>query len=139
MTDKIASIMDNKIQSTERTQTHPLLRRTYFPEQQNKYNEQIKAAVSEAKSAVIGGKYDSCIAKLDEGIDLIDQWQKLILIADLSEYGWKTVGKYRDNELADNDEDANKMRKVEKEAQRKMAETRATNLAKSRIADFPDH
>ena len=95
--------------------------------------------MSEAKSAVIGGKYDSCIAKLDEGMDLIDQWQKVILIADLSEYGWKTVGKYRDNELADNDEDANKMRKAEKEAQRKMAETRATKLAKSRIADFPDH
>ena len=72
--------------------------------------------MSEAKSAFEGGKYESCITKLDEGIDLIDQQQKLILIADRSEYGWKMVGEYIDNELSDNDEDAKKMRKAEKDS-----------------------
>ena len=70
--------------------------------------------MSEAKSAVEGGKYDSCITKLDEGMDLIDQRQKLVLLADRSEYCWKTVGEYMNNELADNDEDAKKMRKAER-------------------------
>ena len=87
--------------------------------------------MSEAKSAVEGGKYDSCIAKLDKDIDLIDQRKKLILIADQSEYDWKTVGEYMHNELAGNDEDAKKMRKAEKEAQRKIAETRATKPVKN--------
>ena len=148
MIDKIASIMDNKIESMKRkleeTSSSQLneLKRIRFSEprvfrkkgheQQYKYNEQIKAAVSEAKIAAEGWKYDSCIAKLDEGIDLIDQRQKLILEADRSEYGWKTVGENMDNERADNDEDAKKMRKAEKEAQRKIAENRATKLAKNR-------
>ena len=62
------------------------------------------------------GKNQACITKLNEGIDLIDQRQKLILIADKSDYVWKTVGEYLDNELADNDQDTKKMKKAEKEA-----------------------
>ena len=76
------------------------------------------------------------IANLNGGIELIDRCQKLILIADKSEYGWKTVGEYLDNELADNDQDAKKMKKTEKEAQRKLAETRASKVAKARPWSF---
>ena len=76
----------------------------------------MKSAVNEAKDAVVAGKNEACIAKLNEGIELIDQRQKLILIADKSDYGWKTVGEYLDNELADDDQDAKKMKKAEKEA-----------------------
>ena len=55
-----------------------------------------------------------CIAKLNEGIELIVQHQKrLILITDKSKYGWKTFGEYQDNELPNNDQDAKKMKKAE--------------------------
>lgn len=77
------------------------------------------------------GKHETCIAKLNEGIELIEQCQKLILIADKSEYGWKTVGEYLDNELANNDEDVKKLRKAEKEAQRKITETKTRSWLKS--------
>ena len=73
-------------------------------EQQYKHKQQVKSVVSEAKDAATSGKQDTGIAKLNEGIELIDQRQKLILIADKSEYGWKIVGEYLDNELADNDQ-----------------------------------
>ena len=53
------------------------------------------------------------IAKLNEGIELIGQCQKLILIADKSDYGWKSVGEYLDNELADDDQDAKKRSSTE--------------------------
>ena len=92
----------------------------------------MKSAVNEAKDAVVAGKNEACIAKLNEGIELIDQRQKLILIADKSDYGWKTVGEYLDNELADDDQDAKKMKKAEKEAQRKIAESRAAKATKAR-------
>ena len=72
---------------------------------------------------------------LDEGIELIDGCQKLILMADRSDFGWKTVGEYLDNELAENDEDAKKMKKAEKEAKRKIADARASKTAK-RSASF---
>ena len=51
-------------------------------------------------------------------------------MADKSDYGWKTVGEYLDNELADDDQDAKKMKKAKKEAQRKIAESRAAKAAK---------
>lgn len=65
-------------------------------------------------------KKDAYIATLNEGIEL-DQCQKLI--ADKSEYGWNTVDEYLDNKLASNDQDTKKMKKAEKEAQRKLAKT----------------
>ena len=51
-------------------------------EQQCKHNKQVKSAVNKAKTAVMAGKNEACIAKLNEGIELIDQCQKLIRIAD---------------------------------------------------------
>ena len=72
-------------------------------------------------------------------------------MADRSDFGWKTVGEYLDNELAENDEDAKKMKKAEKEAQRKIAEARASKTAKrsasfsrlprpvTRSSSFPTH
>ena len=55
-------------------------------------------------------------------------------MADRSDFGWKTVGEYLDNELADNDDDAKKMKKAKKEAQRKIADARASKMAKSRAS-----
>ena len=94
----------------------------------------MKTAVTEAKEAILERKQDACIAKLDEGIELIDGSRKLILMADRSDFGWKTVGEYLANELADDDEDAKKMKKAEKEAQRKIADARASKMAKSRAS-----
>ena len=148
MLDKLSSIMDNKLDSMKRqlevssnTQMSELKKiRLSEPrsfkkkghEQQYKHNDQVKSTVNEAKDAAIAGKTDACVAKLDEGIDLIDQRQKLILIADRSEYGWKTVGEYLNNELSDDEQDAKKRKKAEKEAQRKIAESRAVKAVKAR-------
>ena len=133
--EKLSSIMDNKLESMKRqleessnTQmselkkirlTEPRIFKKKGHEQQYKHNEQVKSAVNEGKDAVMAGKNEACIAKLNEGIELIDQRQKLILIADKSDYGWKTVGEYLDKGLADDDQDAKKMKKVQKEAQGK--------------------
>lgn len=145
MLEKLSTIFDTKIEGMKRqledvsAKAHESqmneLKRMRFTEprsfkkkgpQQYKHNEKVKAAVTEAKEAILAHKQDACITKLDEGIELIDGRQKLILMADRSEYGWKTVGECLDNELADNDDDAKKMKKAEKEAQRKIAQACAT-------------
>ena len=147
MLEKLSSIMDNKLKSMKRqleessnTQmselkkisvTEPHIFKKKGQEQQYKHNEQVKSVVNEAKNAVVAGKNEAYIAKLNEGIELIDQHQNLILIADKSDYGWKSVGEYLDNEHADDDQDAKKMKKAEKEAQRKVAESRAPKAAKA--------
>jgi len=96
--------------------TEPRIFKKKGHKQQYKRNEQVKSAVNEVKEAVVVGKNEACITKLNEGIELIDQRQKRILIADKSDYGWKTVGEYLDNKFADDDQDAKKMKKAEKEA-----------------------
>lgn len=146
MLEKLSTIFDTKIEGMKRqledvsakaheSQMNELKRMRFTEprsfkkkghEQQYKHNEKVKAAVTEAKEAILAHKQDACITKLDEGIELIDGRQKLILMADRSEYGWKTVGECLDNELADNDDDAKKMKKAEKEAQRKIAQACAT-------------
>ena len=75
--------------------------------------------VSQAEDVVNSGKQDAWIAKLNKAIELIDRRQKLILIADKSEYAWKTVGEYLQNALADNAQDAKKMKKAEKRSSEK--------------------
>ena len=53
--------------------------------------------------------------------------QKLILLADKCEYGWKTVSDYLDNKLRQGRGGCQKRsRKPKKEAQRKLKETRNT-------------
>ena len=142
MLEMLSSVMDNKessnTQMSELKKIHLTEPRNFKKkgyEQQykhNEHNEQVKSAVNEAKEAVVAGKHEACIAKLNEGIEVIDQRQKLILMADKSDYGWKTVGENLDNELADDDQDAKKMKKAEKEAQRKIPESRAAKAVKAR-------
>lgn len=151
--DKLVNVMDTKMHQLKREfeivagSAHEVqlseIKRIKFTEprsfkkkgheHQYKHNEQIKEVVTEAKDAIQAKKIEASIAKLDEGIHLIEQRQKLILLADKSEYGWKTVGEYVDNELAENDEDAKRMKKAEKEAERKLAAERASKSSKSRF------
>ena len=49
--------------------------------------------------------------------------QKLILLADKSEFGWKTVEQYTQHELADNEEDGKKIRRAEERAERALKST----------------
>ena len=100
--------------------TEPPIFKQKKHEQRYQHNEQVKSTVNEAKGVVVAGKNEACIAKLNEGIELIDQRQQLILTVEKSDYGWKTGGEYLDNELADDDQDTKKTKKAEKEAQRKI-------------------
>ena len=149
MLAKLSSIMDNKSESIKRqpedssnTQISELKKISLSEprnfkkkghEQQYKHNEQVKSTVNEAKDAIVAGKNEACIVKLNESIDLIDLCQKLILKADKSDYGWKTVGEYLDDELADDDQDTKIMKKAEKETQRKIAESCPAKAMKARL------
>ncbi|XP_060082590.1 uncharacterized protein LOC132561897 [Ylistrum balloti] len=51
---------------------------------------------------------------------MLEYRQKLIKLADSSEFGWKTVKEYEANSIADNSDDEKKMVKAENRAQRKI-------------------
>ena len=51
-------------------------------------------------------------------MELLQERQKLILLADKSQYGWKTVLEYKHDDLADDEEDEKKIYKAESRAAR---------------------
>ncbi|CAH3178694.1 unnamed protein product [Porites lobata] len=54
----------------------------------------------------------------EKGMSLLKERQKLILLADKSPYGWKTVLEYKHHDLAEDDEDEKKIYRAEARAAR---------------------
>lgn len=57
--------------------------------------------LEEAKSHLEVNAVEKGKASLSEGTSLLSERQKLTLLADKSEFGWKTVDEYIQHELAD--------------------------------------
>ena len=79
----------------------------------------VKRNVSALK-ALEGGNISKAKEELNEGISLINNRQKIIKLADKSEFGGATVQEYVADDLADNDADASKIKKAEKRAAAKI-------------------
>ena len=127
MLEKLSAVMDTKVGQMKReleevaNKAHDSqmteLKRMKFSEPPSfkkkghevhyNHNERGKLCITEAEDAIKGKKIDTCLEKLSEGKEQIQRKQKLILLADKSEYGWKTVSEYLDNELAQDEEAAN--------------------------------
>ena len=94
-------------------------------EEQYKINAKVQEKLQEADAML---KEDPRIRqmtikaqeKIEEGIELVINRQKLIKIADSSEFGWRTVMEYQTNAIADNSEDERKIWKAETRAQKKL-------------------
>ena len=87
-------------------------------EEQYKANKPIKDAVEDAQIALERNDVEKTKQALDKGMDLLQERQKLILLADKSQYGWKTVLEYKDHDLADDEEDEKKIYRAESRAAR---------------------
>ena len=87
-------------------------------EEQYKANKAIKDAVEDAQIALERNDVEKTKQALDKGMDLLQERQKLILLADKSQYGWKTVLEYKHHDLADDEEDEKKIYRAESRAAR---------------------
>ena len=67
-------------------------------EVQYKFNAKIQDSIDEAKSYLESNAVDKAKGSLTEGTSLLTERQKLILLADKSESGWKTVQEYTQHE-----------------------------------------
>ena len=74
-------------------------------EEHYKATKAIKNAFEDAQIALERKDVKKTKQSLDKGMDLLQERQKLILLADKSQYGWKTVLKYKHHDLADDKED----------------------------------
>lgn len=97
--------------------------------EQFEFNERVaecleKATDEVAKRPVDATSLDKAKAALDQGLELLASRQKLIKIADRSEFGWKVVAEYEADELASDSEDEKKLEKAERNAERKATKKR---------------
>ena len=95
-------------------------------EKQHQFNEKVKDRI-EAASRFISATppaVEKAKEALQEGEQLITARQKLIRIADRSEYGWNTVAEYEEDELADGSDDEKRLYKAELRAGRKVKSTK---------------
>jgi len=130
------------------------LKRDYVPhfnkesnEEQYKANKAIKDAVEDAQIALERDDVEKTKQALDKGMDLLQELQKLILLADKSKYGWKTVLEYKYHDLADDEEDKKKIYRAEPRAA--IGPRSVSNLARSgkeatsqrlqQLHSFPPH
>ena len=76
-------------------------------EKQHQFNERVKDKIEAANRCLsaIPPAVEKAKEALQEGEQLITARQKLIRIADRSEFGWTTVTEYEEDELADNSDD----------------------------------
>ena len=82
----------------------------------------IKSPVSKAKQ------------NLKEGKELLEARQKLIRLADRSEFGWDVVKEYEEDELAEGSDDEKRIQRAEKAAEKKAASKKKRVVSAKRFA-----
>ena len=98
-------------------------------EKQFHFNEEVreKLATASASLASAPPSVEKAKEALKEGEALINARQKVIRIADRSEYDWATVEEYEEDELADNSDDEKRLYRAELHAGRKVKAAAAKN------------
>ena len=89
---------------------------------QYKFNSKLQDSLEEAKTHLETNAVEKAKESLTEGTLLLTNRQKLILLADKSEFGWKTVEEYSQHELAE-DDDGKKIRRAEERAERLLSKS----------------
>ena len=85
---------------------------------QYKFNSKLQDSLEEAKTHLETNAVEKAKESLTEGTLLLTNRQKLILLADKSEFGWKTVEEYSQHELAEDEDDGKKIRRAEERAEK---------------------
>ena len=98
---------------------------------ENQFKHQVKvlSKLKEAKSQLESPEFNletlvNAKSRIEEGIDMIKERQKLIKLADSSELGWKVVNEYVSNPIADDSDDEKKMARAQARAETNMKLTR---------------
>lgn len=85
-------------------------------EDQFNFNRKLAENIGSAKFAAENGQLEKVKSDLEEGEKLLCERQKLILLADKSEFGWATVEEYKQHDLAEDSEDEKRIHSAERRA-----------------------
>ena len=112
---------------------------------ENQFKHQVKvlSKLKEAKSQLESPEFNletlvNAKSRIEEGIDMIKERQKLIKLADSSELGWKVVNEYVSNPIADDSDDEKKMARAQARAEKKYKADKMKKN-KNRAAPYSSH
>ena len=92
-------------------------------EEQATFNEKVEEVLADAKAelSTVGSApaLERAREAIEKGVRLLSERQKLIKIADRSDFGWGVVAEYMADELAEDSDDEKRLDKAEKAAERK--------------------
>ena len=94
-------------------------------EVQHDFNEKVKETLETAAETLSEENFrdpDKVAAAkkaINEGIELLERREKLIKLANRSEYGWRTVEEYEKDDLAKHSDDEKRIAKAEYRAEKK--------------------
>ena len=110
-------------------------------ERQHQFNEKVKDKLEAATRCLSStpAAIEKAKEALQKGEQLIMARQKLIRIADRSEFGWTTVSEYEEDELADRSDDEKRLYKAELRAGRKIKVMKAKFNQKKKDYEKPQH
>ena len=106
-------------------------------QEQHEFNERVCECLEEVgeeitKRPLNQSALDKAKQAVDEGLRLIGERQKLIKIANRSEFGWGIMAEYQADELASGSDDERKLKKAERATERKVWKRRkTTRMARS--------
>ena len=86
---------------------------------QFQFNSEIENSIKQGLWVIENKKFDYAKECLESAGDKIKNRNKLIRIADSSEWGWETVKQYDANPLAEDSDDESRLRRAEARAVRK--------------------
>ena len=94
---------------------------------QHEFNNNVSGFVSNAVDMLskVPPNVERATALLQEGMNLLRQRNKLIMIADSSDGGWTTVAEYEHKPVASDSEDDRRIRKADNSAVRKLQKRRS--------------
>lgn len=106
----------------------------FHKKKQYLFNDKVLKKVDEAIAGISSRTPSLEAAKkaLEEGKSLIEERQKMIHLADRSEYGWEVVNEYQSNELAVDSGNEKRILKVKKAVERKVPRKRKANTGGSK-------
>ena len=96
------------------------------------FNKELDDTLATAKKELSEARLEKAVEALDKGSQQIAERNKLILLADQSEFGWGTVAEYVEHDLADDSEDEKRIRRAEACAGRKRRDTTKAKQQRSK-------
>ena len=85
---------------------------------QYKFNAKVLNCFDDCKSHLESNAVGKAKESISDGMSMLGERQKLILLADKSEFGWKTVTEYLQHKLADDEQDGKKIRCAEERSEK---------------------